>query len=187
MGAGGVFLTQQVMTLVKRMDPSNPFNGMNYSRLTHVAENQDSALTYLEHLECSSCGRYYDANTVQTFCLDCQAPLLVRYDLKTARQSIDRDEIRRRPSGMWRWHEVLPVRSIENIISLGEGDAPLLYLSRLGNQLGLSQLYVKDESLNPTGSFKARGLSAAISKAKELGIRKVIIPTAGNAGGAMAA
>jgi threonine synthase len=88
---------------------------------------------------------------------------------------------------MWRWHEFLPVYDPENIITLGEGDAALLHLTRLGTSLGLSNLYVKEESSNPTGSFKARGLSAAIAKAKELGIRKVIIPTAGNAGGAMAA
>jgi threonine synthase len=88
---------------------------------------------------------------------------------------------------MWRWHELLPVIYEENIVSLGEGDAPLLSVPRLGRELGLSNLYVKDESNNPTGSFKARGLAAAVSKAKELGVDKVIIPTAGNAGGAMAA
>jgi threonine synthase len=88
---------------------------------------------------------------------------------------------------MWRWHELLPVLKESNCITLGEGDTALLPLSRLGKTLGLSQLYIKDESSNPTGSFKARGLAAAVSKAKELGIKKVIIPTAGNAGGAMAA
>jgi threonine synthase len=88
---------------------------------------------------------------------------------------------------MWRWQELLPVHNKENMINLGEGDTPLLKLNNLGPELGLSNLYVKDESLNPTGSFKARGLAAAVSKAKELGVKKVIIPTAGNAGGAMAA
>jgi threonine synthase len=88
---------------------------------------------------------------------------------------------------MWRWSELLPVKSQENMIFLGEGDTPLLPASRLGSQLGLHHLYVKDESLNPTGSFKARGLAAAVSKAKELGVKKLIIPTAGNAGGALAA
>jgi threonine synthase len=88
---------------------------------------------------------------------------------------------------MWRWHELLPVLNEENQIFLGEGDTPLLTLPHLEKELGLSHLYVKDESSNPTGSFKARGLAAAISKAKELGVEKVIIPTAGNAGGAMAA
>ena len=88
---------------------------------------------------------------------------------------------------MWRWHELLPVLDPENQVFLGEGDTPLLSLPRLQKALGLSQLFVKDESSNPTGSFKARGLAAAVSKAKELGVEKVIIPTAGNAGGAMAA
>lgn len=88
---------------------------------------------------------------------------------------------------MWRWHELLPVLAPENQVFLGEGDMPLLSLPRLGSELGLAHLFVKDESMNPTGSFKARGLASAISKAKELGIEKVIIPTAGNAGGAMAA
>jgi threonine synthase len=88
---------------------------------------------------------------------------------------------------MWRWHELLPVVDEKNRVFLGEGDASLLSLPRLGRALGLEQLLVKDESNNPTGSFKARGLAAAISKAKELGVEKVIIPTAGNAGGAMAA
>jgi threonine synthase len=88
---------------------------------------------------------------------------------------------------MWRWHELLPVFEPINRIYLGEGDTPLLHLPRLGEKIGLTNLFVKDESLNPTGSFKARGLAAAVSKAKELGIKRVIIPTAGNAGGAMAA
>jgi threonine synthase len=88
---------------------------------------------------------------------------------------------------MWRWHELLPVFDVGHQVTLGEGDTPLLRLPRLGAELGLTRLYLKDESFNPTGSFKARGLSAAISKAKELGLTKVIIPTAGNAGGAMAA
>jgi threonine synthase len=88
---------------------------------------------------------------------------------------------------MWRWHELLPVHDPGNMISLGEGDTPLLHLGNLGTELGLTQLYAKEESINPTGTFKARGLSAAVSKARELGVKKVIIPTAGNAGGAMAA
>ncbi len=88
---------------------------------------------------------------------------------------------------MWRWHEILPILEPQNVISLGEGDSALLQLHNLGKELGLSNLFVKEESNNPTGTFKARGLSSAISKARELGIQKVTIPTAGNAGGAMAA
>jgi threonine synthase len=138
-------------------------------------------------LECSDCKKKYSANKIHTFCPDCQAPLLVRYDLEAVRNTLDRDEIRYRQAGMWRWHELLPVFDPGNFVFLGEGDTPLLHLPNLGQALGLTNVYVKDESQNPTGTFKARGLAAAVSKAKELGIKKVIIPTAGNAGGAMAA
>ncbi len=144
-------------------------------------------MSYITHLQCYSCGDHFDPDEIQTFCPDCQSPLLANYDLDVARDKLDRDEFRRRPLGMWRWRELLPVNESENMINLGEGDTPLLHLTNLGPELGLFRLYVKDESLNPTGSFKARGLAAAVSKAKELGVTKVIIPTAGNAGGAMAA
>jgi threonine synthase len=141
----------------------------------------------LIHLTCSGCGKEYSHHELHTFCPLCQSPLLSIYDLESARQHVDRDEISRRPKGMWRWSELLPVLDVKNQVFLGEGDTPLLTLPRLEKELGLSNLYVKDESSNPTGSFKARGLAAAVSKAKELGVEKVIIPTAGNAGGAMAA
>jgi len=141
----------------------------------------------ISNLECSGCGQIFSSNEIHTFCPDCQSPLLARYDLAAIRSQVDRDAIRRRPRGMWRWHELLPVLAPENFVFLGEGDTALLPIPNIGSQLGLPNLYVKDESSNPTGSFKARGLAAAISKAKELGIQKVIIPTAGNAGGAMAA
>lgn len=142
--------------------------------------------SYLTELSCSNCKKKYRAQEIHTYCLDCQATLVAHYDLNSIRQHIDRDEISRRPKGMWRWHEMLPVLEIKNQITLGEGDSALLRLNNLSKILGLKRLYIKEESGNPTGSFKARGLSAAISKAKELGIKKVIIPTAGNAGGAMA-
>jgi threonine synthase len=143
--------------------------------------------SYLADLQCSGCGSVYSAAGIHTFCPDCQSPLMANYDLNAARQRADRDEIHMRPKGMWRWHEVLPVLETQNMVTLGEGDTALLSLPGVGGALGLTSLFVKDESSNPTGSFKARGLSAAVSKAKELGIQKVIIPTAGNAGGAMAA
>ena len=144
-------------------------------------------ISYLTHLECSGCGEKYAHEIMHTFCPICQSPLLPKYDLVAARDSVDRDAVTHRKKGMWRWQELLPVLNIENQIFLGEGDTPLLALPHLEKELGLSHLYVKDESSNPTGSFKARGLAAAVSKAKELGVEKVIIPTAGNAGGAMAA
>ena len=143
--------------------------------------------SYLSHLECSGCGKQYAYDQIHTFCPLCQSPLLSIYDLKRVRQYVDRDAISRRKKGMWRWRELLPVIREENQVFLGEGDTPLLSLPHLQKELGLTNLYVKDESSNPTGSFKARGLAAAVSKAKELGVEKVIIPTAGNAGGAMAA
>lgn len=144
-------------------------------------------MSYLKELQCSSCGNLFNPRRLQTYCTSCQAPLVANYDLDAARAHLDRDEFRRRPAGMWRWHELLPVYDTANQVTLGEGDAPLLTVPRLGAELGLKRLSVKDESFNPTGSFKAHGISAAISKAKELGITKVVIPTAGNAGGAMAA
>jgi threonine synthase len=152
-----------------------------------VNQQPSNRFSYATHLVCTKCGKKYAIDEINTYCLDCQAPLFAIYDLKSLRQDFQREDFTRRKSGMWRWHELLPIRSPANAITLGEGDAPLLLLANLGGELGLSNLFVKDESANPTGSFKARGISAAISKAKELGIDKVIIPTAGNAGGAMAA
>lgn len=149
--------------------------------------SNDRTTSFITKLDCSGCGEKYSPDEIHTFCPTCQSPLLARYDLETIRSRVDRDEFRMRQGGMWRWRELLPVKSPQNLVSLGEGDTALVHLPRLGKELGLSNLFVKDESSNPTGSFKARGLAAAISKAKELGIEKVIIPTAGNAGGAMAA
>ena len=143
--------------------------------------------TYFNRLVCSLCGREYDPHQLQTFCKDCNVPLLSLYDLKAARAVLDRDALRARPRGMWRWHELLPVFDPQSIVTLGEGDTSLLHLPRLGAATGLEQLFLKDEGANPTGSFKVRGLSAAVSKAKELGVTRLSIPTAGNAGGALAA
>jgi len=143
--------------------------------------------SFLSELECSGCGEEYSSREIHTFCPACQSPLLANYDLDAVSSQVDRDAIRHRQIGMWRWHELLPVREPRNIMFLGEGDTALLSLPNIGTALGLSNLLMKDESKNPTGSFKARGLAAAISKAKELGIERVIIPTAGNAGGATAA
>ena len=154
---------------------------------TFESANKRTPLSYLSTLKCSGCDREYSYTELHTFCPSCQSPLLSVYELEKVRQHTDRNEISHRGKGMWRWAEMLPVVQPENRITLGEGDTALLHLSRLGKKLGLQNLFVKDESSNPTGSFKARGLAAAISKAKELGVEKVIIPTAGNAGGAMAA
>lgn len=143
-------------------------------------------MSYLTHLECSLTGRAYDAEHLIRLS-DEGLPLLARYDLEKARNEIDRDELMRRPADMWRYKELLPVRDPHYITSLGEGGKPILPLGQLGAQLGLTQLYMKDESQNPTGSFKALGLAAAVSRARELGVTEFVIPTAGNAGGALAA
>ncbi len=114
-------------------------------------------------------------------------PLFARYDLSGLAHTITPLEIARRPAGLWRWTELLPVEDDRYRLTLGEGDTPLLPAPRLAASLGLEHLYIKDEGLNPTGSFKARGMAVALSRAAELGIRQVVVPTAGNAGGAMAA
>jgi threonine synthase len=129
----------------------------------------------------------YSADELQTLCPEDGGVLYARYDLDRARSELDREEVAARAPGMWRIPELMPVRDPANIVTLGEGGTPLLAVPRLGERLGFSRLYVKDEGLNPTGSFKARGISAAVSKAKELGVRAFTIPTAGNAGSALAA
>jgi threonine synthase len=138
------------------------------------------------HLECSKTGEKYEPGQIHG--LSKQGwPLLVRYDLDTIRRQWDRVALANAPHTMWRYAPILPVRSPSNIVSLQEGFTPLHKLHRLGPQFECDDLWLKDEGVNPTGSFKARGLSCAISMCRELGIRKVAIPTAGNAGGALAA
>ncbi len=112
----------------------------------------------LSHLDCPECGQRFDADRLQTFCLDCRSPLLARYDIEALRLQVAPAELKNRPAGIWRWAELLPVREQANRFTLGEGDTPLLPARRLGDQLGLKHLYIKDEGRNPTGSFKARGL-----------------------------
>src|SRR4051812_36693997 len=141
------------------------------------------SLTSVSHLECSHCGQWYDAFSLQTYSTCCTKPLLVKYH----REKISRSVLKNRPANMWRYLEMMPVMDESNIVTLGEGMTPLLTLKRTAEKYSLSNLLLKDEGRNPTGSFKARGLSAAISKAKEFGVDTCIVPTAGNAGGAMAA
>jgi threonine synthase len=139
------------------------------------------------HLECAACGARHEARRLHNLCNECGKPLLVRYDLGVAARTLTKESLRGRRADLWRYLEVLPVEREENIVSLGEGWTPLLRAERLGASLGLKHLYVKDESQNPTQSFKARGMTAAISMAKELGARKLAVPSAGNAAGALAA
>ncbi|MBS1542474.1 MAG: threonine synthase [Bacteroidetes bacterium] len=142
--------------------------------------------THFSHLQCAECEKTYPADQVNTYasCPKCERNILLcNFQLSgLSRESIDAKE-----QSMWRYFPVLPVFDRSNVVTLGEGFTPLLPLHKMGSTLGMSQLKIKDESFNPTGSFKARGMSAAVSKAKELGITRCIVPTAGNAGGAMAA
>jgi threonine synthase len=142
---------------------------------------------HVKNLECSFCKREYEARRVHSVCTECGKPLLVRYDLKRIAKFLTRPSLYARRPDLWRYREVLPVRREDNIVSLREGWTPLLHVRTLGESLGMTELYVKDESLNPTQSFKARGMSVAVSMAKELGIKKLAAPSAGNAAGALAA
>jgi len=138
------------------------------------------------HLYCSACRKEYEAKKLYNLC-ECGKPLMVAYDLAAAAKTLTRDSLAGRENSLWRYHEVLPLDNPENKLCLGEGMTPLLAAKRLGAQLGLSRLYIKDEGVNPTGSFKARGMAVAISMAKELGVTKLAVPSAGNAAGALAA
>ena len=146
------------------------------------------AATYsaLSHLECSRCAAGHDAGQLQGTC-HCGAPLLARYDLAAAAAGCGPAQIAGRPPDLWRYHELLPVGSAAAAVRLGEGMTPLLELGRLGGELGLPGLLMKDEGLLPTGTFKARGAAVGVSRAAELGAAGVAMPTNGNAGAAWAA
>ncbi|MBC8136662.1 MAG: threonine synthase, partial [Fibrella sp.] len=147
-------------------------------------ETVDSVLT---HLECSKTGEHYDADAVQNLSR-VGAPLLARYDLERLRDRFTPETLKRDTTdNLWRYAPVLPVRNRRFIASLGEGWTPLLHTERLGDALGLSHLYVKDEGVNPTASFKARGMAVAVARARELGITEFAVGTAGNAGSALSA
>lgn len=140
---------------------------------------------YLNHLECSSCGETYLHSVPQNLCHSCGKPLFARYALDQLTDTWKPKHLQSRPNSLWRYSELLPVSNEKNIVSLGETMTPLIHAKRLGAQFSLQQLWIKDESRLPTGSFKARGLAMAVSKAKELGIKKLAIPSAGNAATAL--
>ncbi len=143
--------------------------------------------SYFTHLQCTWCGNVYPHEQPIRTCPDCGKVLFARYDLDAVGKNATPGSFADRPSNMWRFFEMMPVIDPNNVVTLGEGGTPLMPANNLGKALDLENLYIKDEGLNPTGSFKARGLSAAVSKAKEVGEMKVTMPTAGNAGGALAA
>ena len=144
-------------------------------------------MSYFTHLECGYCGKVYDKNRIWNLCTDCGKPLLARYDLDLAKKEFKKENIDVKTNSLWRYSEMLPVINSEFRLTLGEGFTPLIHAKKLGGKIGMENLFIKDEGLNPTTSFKARGLCLAISKAFELGVKEVSIPSAGNAAGAMCA
>lgn len=144
-------------------------------------------LVHLTHLACTACAKEHDASVPQNVCTACGKPLYPQYDLAAAGRTLTKAALATRVKSLWRYREVLPVRADADIVTLGEGLTPLLPAPRLAARHGLAQLLIKDESVNPTQSFKARGMATAVSMAKQFGLKKLAAPSAGNAGGALAA
>jgi threonine synthase len=143
-------------------------------------------MSFAYEIVCPRCDKRFGLSLLLNLC-PCGSPLLVRYDLEKAKTAFSKSSLQGRVASLWRYRELLPLQNDVNLISLGEGYTPILDAKTLGAELGLRRLWIKDEAQNPTGSFKDRGLSLAISRAKELGVRKAAIPSAGNAGGSFAA
>jgi threonine synthase len=144
-------------------------------------------MSFLSSIECSVCVRSHDPRRLLTVCEGCGQMLVARYDLERVALSVEKEDLARRPPGMYRFRELTPLDAGEEPVTLGEGGTPLLRLDRLGSHLGLRHLLAKDEGQNPTGTFKARGLGMAVTRARTLGAKGFMIPSAGNAGGAAAA
>lgn len=153
--------------------------------MTVNEQSGDVRHSYLNGLECGRCSKTYDSSVLQGVCT-CGSPLLARYDLDLVAKNVSPDQIAERPPSLWRYHELLPVLSPDEVVTFGEGMTPLIPLPRLGEKLGIKNLRMKDEGLLPTGTFKARGAAVGVSKAKELGVRGIAMPTNGNAGAAWA-
>lgn len=144
--------------------------------------------SYLTHLECSQCGHAHPADIEQHLCIKCSGILLARYDLGRISKEVSRNTVQARPwdEGLWRYTELLPVSSRDDRVTLGEGATPLLPVDWLSEELG-AKVWLKDEGLNPTGTFKARGAAVGVTRALQLGAKTIALPTAGNAGAAWAA
>jgi len=140
---------------------------------------------YVTHLSCPKCSNTYKSEVLIQVC-DCGSPLLVEYDLDQVSAVVNKATLKEREANLWRYREFLPVKDTQNIITLGEGMTPLLHLKRLGREIGLDNLYLKDEGIIPTGTFKARGAAVGVSRARELGVDVLAMPTNGNAGAAWA-
>ncbi len=143
--------------------------------------------SFATHLECSRCQEDFPVDQIQQVCKSDGGPLLVRYDLRRVRDSVTKDALRTRPETLWRYRELLPYEDPGNVVSLGETNTPLLDAASLGEELGIPKLRVKDEGLLPTGTFKARGAAVGVTRARDLGVETLALPTAGNAGAAWAA
>ncbi len=144
-------------------------------------------MSYLENLRCSKCGKTFNPDRLMNLCPECGKPLFAEYDFQRISERLSPGELVNRQQNIWKYQEILPVRKASFRLSLGEGCTPLIGAKRLGASLGFSRLFIKDEGNNPTGSFKARGLCVAVSRALELGAAALSIPSAGNAAGAMSA
>jgi len=140
---------------------------------------------FASHLECPKCGSRFPTEQRNQLC-ECGSPLLVRYDLERVQAEISKEQLGSRSHDLWRYRELLPVKDENNIVTMGEGMTPLLRLDKLGEASGIPELYLKDEGIIPTGSFTARGAAVGVSRAKELGVKTLAMPTNGNAGGAWA-
>lgn len=138
-------------------------------------------LSYVTHLECAKCQRHYESEIVNQLC-ECGGPLIVKYDLDRVKENFKKEALKEREPNLWRYWEMLPVKDKKNIVSLGEGMTPLIKMDVAGPAVGLNNLYLKDEGIIPSGTFKSRGATVGISRAKELGIKIVAMPTNGNAG-----
>lgn len=144
-------------------------------------------MNFFSHLECGYCNKLLDKSKIWNLCPDCGKPLLARYDIESARKNFRKEVLTEREKTLWRYFEMLPVSNRKYQLSLGEGFTPLIKAENLGSEINMTNIYIKEEGVNPTASFKARGLCMAVSKAFEFGIKEVSIPSAGNAAGAVSA
>lgn len=140
-------------------------------------------MSYVTHLECAKCARKYESEQINQLC-ECGGPLLVKYDLDAIKQNLKKEDLVHREPSLWRYWELLPVKDKKNMVSLGEGMTPVIKMQAAGPKIGLNDLYLKDEGIIPSGTFKSRGATVGVSRAKELGIRTLAMPTNGNAGAA---
>lgn len=141
----------------------------------------------ITHLQCARCGKQVNPDGLWNTCPECNKPLVVLYDLKQIKKTLKKEDLKKREPTIWRYFELLPISDPSHHLSLGEGFTPIIYAKRLGQYLKFSELFIKDEGLNPTGSFKARGMAVALARAKELDVRHVSLPSLGNAAAAMSA